>query len=206
MEQTIKVVVARYNENLNWVEPIKDRCIIYNKGLDDIPYEYTKLANVGREVETYLKYIISHYYDLPDFVAFTQGGICDHLSNLCTFYMAILSIERGWEVPSGYLGLNERSGDMGWTEINDFFNPNHPDLPLQDFGQKIYKIDPEDNTILCNFCGVFIVSRDNIHFNSLSFYKKLYILLMENPDTNMYIMERLWTTIFNKAYRGQTKE
>jgi hypothetical protein len=36
------------------------------------------LPNVGREGETYLQYIISHYTTLPDVVVFTQARISDY--------------------------------------------------------------------------------------------------------------------------------
>ena len=27
-----KIVVARYNENIDWLDPVMNNCIIYNKG------------------------------------------------------------------------------------------------------------------------------------------------------------------------------
>jgi hypothetical protein len=203
MKKQVKVVVARYNENLKWIEPLIDICVIYNKGVDDIPYEYKRLPNVGKEGESYLRYIIDNYDDLPDYVAFTQGEIIDHVSDYETFYLSIIAVENGFGLPSGYRGLNERCGYHGWNYIKDFTDPYHPGLPMREFWRRIYKIDPIDNAIVCNYCGIFIVSRENIHFNPVSFYIKLYQILMEDHETNGYILERLWTTIFDEDYKGK---
>lgn len=65
------VVVAKYNEDISWVDELKFPYIIYDK-MKDIP-------NVGREAETYLRYIITHYTSLPDYIVFLQGKPFDHL-------------------------------------------------------------------------------------------------------------------------------
>jgi hypothetical protein len=73
-----KVVVARYNESIQWLDPIKDACVIVNKGESlNIPNEIC-IPNVGRESDSYLWYIINNYDNLPDVVVFTQANISDH--------------------------------------------------------------------------------------------------------------------------------
>jgi hypothetical protein len=73
-----KIVVARYNEDINWLQNEISNCIIYNKGLDLGINNQIFLPNVGRESETYLRYVIDNYFNLPDVVIFTQGNISDH--------------------------------------------------------------------------------------------------------------------------------
>ena len=54
-----KIVVARYNENIDWLKSEMNNCIIYNKGNKlNIPNEIM-LENVGRESEKYLNFIIN---------------------------------------------------------------------------------------------------------------------------------------------------
>jgi len=78
------IVVARYNEDLDWIYPYRDSVIIYNKGLDDIigfP-NVIKLKNVGREGDTYLYHIINNYDNFSDRVTFLQGETLAHNDTL----------------------------------------------------------------------------------------------------------------------------
>jgi hypothetical protein len=75
------LIVARYNEDLEWLDIFdKDSVIIYNKGeyIKDCKYKQICVPNIGRETETYFRYIIDNYYSLPNVVVFTQGAP-DHL-------------------------------------------------------------------------------------------------------------------------------
>lgn len=77
------VVIARYQENLNWVNGLEHSILIYNKG-NDFPYNFPKIdvPNKGREPETYLRAIIENYHSLKDFshIAFVQGNPFDHFN------------------------------------------------------------------------------------------------------------------------------
>lgn len=80
----IEVVIARYNEYMEWLEeePFdKYPYIVYNKGDNDDYYktdkflkEY-KLDNVGRETHTYLSHIIHNYNNLANLTIFINGSI-----------------------------------------------------------------------------------------------------------------------------------
>ena len=81
-------VVARYNEEIEWIKAFPGhRIIIYNKGseapiLDSCDYEINMLPNIGREAHTYLHHIVHNYNIIrehPDRVTFfTQGSVIDH--------------------------------------------------------------------------------------------------------------------------------
>jgi len=79
----MKIVVARYNEDIHWILPIINICIVYNKGADDLHYipqdKIIKCDNMGREGETYIKYILDNYDNLEDHTFFIQGKIYDHI-------------------------------------------------------------------------------------------------------------------------------
>ena len=79
------VIVARYKENLDWVNKLQHDFIIYNKG-NDWPYEFKRddVENQGREPETYLRAIIENYEKLNNynFMAFLQGNPFDHCSDV----------------------------------------------------------------------------------------------------------------------------
>jgi len=76
------IVIARYNECINWALPYDDCTIIYNKGDENIPpfTNVKKLENIGREGHTYLYHIINNYEKLSDRITFSQGDPLTHNS------------------------------------------------------------------------------------------------------------------------------
>uniref|UniRef100_A0A6C0E1S9 Methyltransferase n=1 Tax=viral metagenome TaxID=1070528 RepID=A0A6C0E1S9_9ZZZZ len=79
-----RLICARYNENINWLLPLKDDLItVYNKGPDDLHLfpkdKIVKLENLGREGGTYLYHIIQNYDKLDDYTIFIQGNPVDHV-------------------------------------------------------------------------------------------------------------------------------
>jgi hypothetical protein len=75
-----QIVVARYNEDVSFLNNYKDITIIYNKGKNDLKHDFNiiKLPNIGRESHTYLYHIINNYDNLADKTIFFQGKIDDH--------------------------------------------------------------------------------------------------------------------------------
>jgi hypothetical protein len=77
----MKIVVARYNEDIEWTKQFNN-LVIVNKGKSlNIPNE-TLCNNVGREGHTYYKYIVDNYDQLEDYTVFLQGRPFDHSPNL----------------------------------------------------------------------------------------------------------------------------
>jgi hypothetical protein len=76
----VLLIVARYNENVDWCSTLDIPYVIYNKGKDVLSNNLTsvKLRNVGREGHTILHFIISHYHELPERIIFTQGDPFPH--------------------------------------------------------------------------------------------------------------------------------
>lgn len=79
------ICVARYNEDLDWLETYKNNSVIYNKGseLDKKQFkEIVKTKPVGTESYSFFSYIVDHYDNLPEVVAFIQGRVDDHLGDI----------------------------------------------------------------------------------------------------------------------------
>jgi hypothetical protein len=214
MSSRIKIIVARYREQIDWLHDLKDLCIVYNKGPDDIPSNFKchKLDNFGREADTYLKYIVANYPNFPDYVVFTQADIHDHVSSLDLFKGLVRHIDGvpgsgvpGSGVPGsgvpGYIGLTDMGVDHGWGTVRNFIDPVHAGLPIRDLWFMLYENPPLDNMFHCNYCGVFMVSKENILYHSKTFYEKLIEYQKTHAQISPYVLERLWTTIFN----GKTK-
>lgn len=87
------VVIARYTEDLSWTNLIDSQVfdiLVYNK--DDKgaemnlsalsnPITFLQSPNVGRESETFCRFICDHYDDLPEFTMFLQGEPFEHCTN-----------------------------------------------------------------------------------------------------------------------------
>lgn len=84
MPDAVGIVVARYSEDLGWLQqdPIAKYTVVYNKGTqlekENGWKQVIQAPNVGREAHTYLRYVIDHYDNLPEVILFTQGSIHDH--------------------------------------------------------------------------------------------------------------------------------
>lgn len=85
---TVGLVVARYKEDLTWINEFTDRygdqlnVYIYNKYPSPIehvkgPYRYEFRENVGNEAETYITHMLNQYKDEATF--FVQGKPFDHV-------------------------------------------------------------------------------------------------------------------------------
>lgn len=79
------VVIARYNENLDWLKNLNNPFMVYNKG-QEFPYEIIRkdIPNKGREAETYIRSIIENYSVLSQYkyMVFLQGNPFDHCQDL----------------------------------------------------------------------------------------------------------------------------
>jgi hypothetical protein len=202
-KHTLNIVVARYREDITWLYPVRESCTVYNKGgSDTIPGFHCKiLPNFGREGDTYLKHIVENYPNFPDYTIFTQGNIADHVRSISSFIETINRITNGEETPAGYVGLNELRVHQGWGSFSNFMDPTHSGLPIRDVWNLLYDTPPEGNVIRCNYCGIFMVSRDHLLFHSKTFYEVLVDYMKQHEPAAGYVFERLWASIFD----GMTK-
>ena len=95
------IIVARYNENVDWLNRLIEqhswinKIIVFNKGEDNINNKHediisiVNLCNKGREGETYLHYIIDNYDTLPEHVWFIQANPFDHSPDIITLFSDI---------------------------------------------------------------------------------------------------------------------
>ena len=89
----IEIVISRNNEDITLFIPFNNNSVIYNKGNNNINENINKdniikSLNVGREGGTYLQYIINNYYNLPNYILFTQANPLEYIdkkNELLTF-------------------------------------------------------------------------------------------------------------------------
>lgn len=247
----IKYIVARYNEDIKWLEPIINDCIIYNKGIqlshvnslsnttrsaneqsllitnsDVLPFEINEimLPNLGRETDTYLRYIIDNYDVLPDVCVFTQAKINDHL-NYKTIpkdlvndpvnylrYLAQSAIHNKSKTSEPRLivdaKLNNNHFGKSWnlrkTDDNKivwYLPNNYKDNRYVTFGEWFNRYirntyPKKDFKLYMN--GLFAITKEVIRKRPIEYYKKLKTLVdwHYNP-VDGHFFERSWYYIFN---------
>lgn len=198
------VVVARYNENVDWCKNFKNsRVFIYDKS--GINNGWINLPNVGREAHTYLTHIINNYDNLSEYVCFLQGNPFDGAK--------------------GY--LNIRINELDDFNANvDFYNlsyytvcnldgtPHHPNLNIDEIIFDRFFIN-KPQFLKFPVGALFIASKRAILNRSKQFYIDILNEFNRTDIDNSltgggggakgnkmpWICERIWPYIFNRDYK-----
>jgi hypothetical protein len=202
-----KIIVARFNENIEWLDSLMSNCIIYNKGNKlDIENEII-LENVGRESETYLHYIIENYENLPDVVVFTQARISDHkgsddvnylinIKNEALNYSKSNNFFRHYDSKYNiHFGKEWNLREDGYY-LKDNYKNNIPITFLEWFKNNININYPDPIYVYNN--AIFAVKKENIINKPVEYYKKLILEVNHHINsTEGHFFERSWYYIFN---------
>ncbi len=186
----IKIVVARYNEDIEWTKEFNN-LIIVNKGnkIDNIENQIYCI-NVGREGHTYYSYIYDNYDNLDDYIVFLQGNPFDHSPNIIKNLKEIVANP---EKIKNFYYLSEWIIDCNLSGCN-----HHAGLPLIDVYEKIFKEKKENMKFSFGAGAQFAVSKLNILKHPKSFYKNIVDLLSYdiNPIEG-FCIERFHSIILN---------
>jgi len=186
---SLKIVVARYNESLDWTTGMPN-CIIYNKGPDvETQQPMIKLPNVGREGHTYLHHIIENYDTLDDYTMFLQGFPFDH-----TPFLELI-LERGeWKRPFHIMARDVRYANINRDETCDQLENISSMIPTFN---AVFNRNKIDHPFYFGAGAQFCVSRDTIRTRPKHFYEKIRDILSSsvNPIEGYWI-ERFWPMIF----------
>jgi hypothetical protein len=207
-KKSYKIVVARYNEPIDWLDREKNNVIVYNKFYKLNISNQIMLNNVGRESETYLNYIIHNYENLPDVVIFTQARISDHKGYNDINYLIRLKEQAaifGKSIPivkHVESEFNKSCWDKDWNIdkcgnyflANNYLN-NEPIVFEDWFKRHILSYYPSPFHIYAN--AIFAVRKDLILKHPLQYYK--YLINLVNHHINPaegHFFERSWFYIF----------
>lgn len=181
-----KLIVSRYNENIDWLSKIEFDYIVYNKG-EPNP-NYINLPNIGREADTYLNYIISNYDNLTDITIFSQGNPFDHCYNF------IERVNNTSDLNNIiWLGTN-----WGPVTKNHVGGPGSIDLPLLELCKKLFNVQYDENKTFTFSAGAqYMVPKYFILNKSIEWWKYCYSIFLEYIETSPWAYERLWPEIFN---------
>ncbi|CAK0767326.1 hypothetical protein CVIRNUC_003449 [Coccomyxa viridis] len=199
MSNDTVLVVARYKEDLAWLEKVPDGIdvIVYNKGPDTptVPRaEIVPLPNIGREADTYCQHIIRNYTRLHKRTIFSQGDPFTHSPD----FLKALEARPTWSdfqplttryledppiPPASVLDLHGQSGP-GYTERISCFTLD-----------SIYFNDTE--VISFNYAAIFCVDSRIISQHARSIYKNIVAKLGSNHWVEASICERMWMLLFD---------
>jgi hypothetical protein len=212
---TKELVISLFDKDLEWIKNI-DKSIkitIYRKG--DITSHESEIYltnNVGRDVHTFFYHIVNRYNTLSDYTFFSQDYPFDHIENYVQIINGNIS---DWDTYSsykkdGYWGYHWNSIGTMWSmddsiewgnkvlKCDKFGKPHHKeeDLPIESIWNKLFTSECPQ-TLEFTPGGHFSISKEQILYKNLEFYKKILILL-ENNELSPWVIERLEPYIFNK--------
>ena len=185
------IVVARYNEDVEWSKQFPN-VIIYNKGskLEGNYNEVILDKNVGREGHSYYKYIYDNYENLEDYTIFLQGNPFDHSPNLVQNINNYIN-DKNINISFEFLSENILECNLNGCK-------EHPGLPLAGMFTYLFNIKRKNMKFKFGAGGQFIVSKSQILKRPKSFYLKIIRLLEKdiNPIEG-YVIERFHKLIFS---------
>ena len=205
------LVVARYNESLNWLGAFDSRMLrVYNKG-GIVPQ--TKLTaelspiclpNVGREAHTYLDYIVSNYDNLPGRVVFTQASVNKNEGCITTPYCFMIQL---MESCVGNMGISRN-----YVRYDEYYPTTYnmrekaPCTPCSsvetmvfgDWFEKYVEQPFEENPKW--FKGaIMCISKEMILSRTKEYYQRLLGTVSSSKDPEeAYYLERSWYYIFQQ--------
>jgi len=183
------IVIAKYNEDVSWTNELVCNYKIYDKSKD--------IPNVGREAETYLRYIIENYDSLPEYVVFLQGRPYDHLKERKIRFLnkSIAEIDH----MNTFIGLNKPLTEIHnrYTRTREAFialfdNPLPPEFTFSPGAQ-------------------YIVHKSCILNRKKEFYELIRSVLVNSNNSSVeletnclvcpWTLERMWPYIFDKTIK-----
>lgn len=175
------LVIARYNEDIEWVKNINFSYIIFNKG-EDINIPHSKLPNIGREADTYLNYIVNNYNNLSEYTILSQGNPFEHCKD---FINKINSFNGGEDLIflSDWIVEEDINGFPYATEY-DLFN-NFLKL----------RINEKIEGFKFPAGAQYIVHKNLITSKTLEWWEFCYQIFKQN-DKSAWTFERFWPIIF----------
>lgn len=186
------IIVARYNENIEWTKQYPN-VIIYNKGNElDNSYNEVCLNNVGREGHTYYKYIYDNYENLTDYTIFLQGTPFDHSPNI------ISNLNKY---------INNKELNIDFEFLSEQIHHSSLDLECSKYWQcknihrnweRVFGVNIGNRECIFGAGAQFIVSKNKILKNTKEFYKNIVKMLEYDIDPlEGYDIERFHKYIFD---------
>jgi hypothetical protein len=181
--QSRQLVVAKYQERVEWAEQLPFESIIYDKSSSPAAGSIP-LPNVGREAHTYAEHVCRNWDRLADITVFSQGNPFAHVG---TGFL-----ERAARVPDGaqYVDL------VGYLlESHADGLPHHAGLPIAPVWELLFPGEPMPQRFTFGAGAIFAASREAIHRRPLAWWQRLCDFLETDQLQGAWVLERLWPII-----------
>lgn len=207
-------VVSNWKNDICWIEDYTDRYIVYDKSDTLLAGDKVlKIDNVGYNIYDICHYIINHYDNLPELVAFLQGYPFDHC-NRETFDKLIYKEVFTPLESYGMIRANrweQRTPDGGFMEFNNSWyivahqktQGTEVNRYLESYNQFLIEMfeNPEFSAWI-RFApgGQYVVPKENILYYSKNFWKKImgFVDYCALPSEAHLIERSLYTIFTNK--------
>ena len=212
----VELVVARYNENLNWLNTSpfsKYPVYIYNKGINENYVVNNKnirvknLNNVGKCDHTYLYHIIENYDNLADVTVFLPGSVNMKLKiGKAKKIMAELNKKQGSVFIGNFMSdvkkqlYDFKLNEWKTSNLENFIQNSEQKLQLskiRPFGKWFESKFKKIKITHMSFGCIMAISREHILQHPKQYYKDLIKDLdnSSNPEAGHYF-ERAWEAVF----------
>lgn len=195
--KSLELVVARYEENLNWLRRVPDvfQVTVYDKSTSPHP-DSISLPNTGREAHTYLHHIVSRYDSLAELTVFCQGKPFDHAFDFHRTLRALASKEFPilnfhW---LGHIADTDSADGVLFQEWSK--NEDGRRLDLEGFHGALFdEHGPREYPFFPG--GQFLVTRECIRRRDIAFYERALEIFIHFPDA-AHCFERSWDRVFGE--------
>jgi hypothetical protein len=219
-ENNIEIVIARYNEDLEWLkdEPFnKYQYIVYNKGVNKDYFKSEKfkneveLENVGRETHTYLTHIINNYDNgLANFTLFVPGSLelenrferakrlfNEVENNNSDLFACIMYDKPVKDVFNDFQIDNYLSSNQNNRSLNNDSSIKVSDIrPYGKWYENVYNNANSDSKCFTQN-SMFGLTKNTILKKPKSYYMDLLNQVNEhNNHESVHYFERSWETVF----------
>ena len=226
-KNNVEIVVARYNENLSWLNeyPFNQfEYIVYNKGDNDNFVKTNvkniiKLQNVGMCDHTYLYHIITNYDNLSNIVVFLPGSIHipykKYKATTILYNIIKSNYTKAYFIGSYYKSV--KNSFKNFTINNhkcacqENYNKNNKSALLKckirPYGNWYSYFFGDEPGHMVQFGGTFSLDKRDIIQHPIDRYQKLIqtVNFHSNHEASHY-MERSWGVIFYPMnYTGKIK-
>ncbi|WP_319541440.1 DUF3431 domain-containing protein [uncultured Pseudodesulfovibrio sp.] len=210
MRDNVKVIIAKYTENIDWVDELGYDYVVYDKSQNPLPNS-RHLENIGREAHTYIKHIISEYDRLADMNIFLQGDPFDHIDDrgratVKTLRKQLADIVDKAVPFKGLAWFKLKCDRLG--QPHDLRKPENEgrwsgwgrDIPVGEVFERLFFETMPKQIIARAPTGNFCVTGRRIRTRPKAFYEHCLRLIECDPNDEKntgHAIERLWQHIFN---------
>lgn len=213
MAYRTEIVVARYNENINWLLPFKHIVRIQNKGdrntiHSDLQEKVVDIDNIGLDQYCHLMYILQNYENLPDVIIFIQADMEKHTDAFDT--TDVLKILQNLDIEGSTLGkstnakLYRMDGAMD-TNANMKVTKEYPqeDDSGYTYGEWFEKFVRPNHTFEKHYWfknAIFSVRKCYILSRPKVFYERILNEIKNIRGEVLHYIERSWYYMLNMDY------